>query len=891
MRSFESFGAALVIAIFCLAVSPVAGDCNIAPAARLECGYAGITQKACLTNASCCWNSTVSGVKWCFIDPARNPCNVNPCLNSGTCKPIDAFTYQCQCTAGFIGQKCDVVSTTTSTTTTTTTTSTTTTPTTTTSTTTTPTTTTSTTTTPTTTTTPRPSRPYTLNLTVDDQIKELYFDGVLYFSLAKYVTYLPNWGAFATKDTVNLPSQPSLIAISGYDAGGVWGMLASDSEGYVTDGSWKCTDQLYANWFATNYDDSAWSSAKVFYANGNRTSAVSDIYWANNPVTDINYRANWIWSQVYNTATRVAYCRFRVPTVTSCNSGPCKNGGVCTPYNYNAANYYCSCPSGTAGPDCSQTTTTYQLNVTSDDYLKDLFIDGRRYDIPNYLSWNIEGTLNLNYMPRTIAVVGYNAAEMFGTIASDSAGLVTGASWKCTKNYYTNWMLPDYDDSAWPTAWLESVNGDRLSRINTVWNGYSPIKDVSQRAYWIWPTDYYTGFPNPKNFGYCRAKLPTTGYACFSAPCKNGGLCTNTGPTYTCSCTSGFSGTNCNSPAQPYQLNITADDILDDLFIDGIRYDLTWWASWDLKDTINLDFMPKVVAVYAHLTAAMFGIIASDSAGFVTDGSWKCTQKVYADWMLPDYDDSAWPAAMVEEVNGNRTSVLNRIWHGWLPIVGISNRASWIWAQDYNATLANNYAHCRLRLPPSGNACVSFPCKNGGTCTNNGASFKCTCASGFSGTQCDSPSTLYQLSITADDRVIDLYLDGVRYDVPNADVYNVPGNVITNFKPKVVAVYAKDNGIMQGILASDTNGLLTGTGWKCTSVAYPNWMLVGFDDSAWPAAWVQGRNGDSSSKFNQAWNGGHPVAGISNDAYWIWATVFNTDPVWDYVYCRSPPLY
>jgi hypothetical protein len=100
-------------------------------------------------------------------------------------------------------------------------------------------------------------RPYTLNITVDNTIRELYFDG------NKYTGNMPRYGDLGIKDSANLLKPPSVIAVSGYDSGGVYGMLASDSEGFLTDGSWKCTHLLYDNWFAANFDDSAWPAAKV----------------------------------------------------------------------------------------------------------------------------------------------------------------------------------------------------------------------------------------------------------------------------------------------------------------------------------------------------------------------------------------------------------------------------------------------------------------------------------------------------------------------------------------------------------------------------------------------------------------------------------------------------
>jgi hypothetical protein len=377
----------------------------------------------------------------------------------------------------------------------------------------------------------------------------------------------------------------------------------------------------------------------------------------------------------------------------------------------------------------------------------------------------------------------------------------------------------------------------------------------------------------------------------LSSPCKNGGTCSSSGATFSCNCPAGTSGPRCIDPVQSYYINITVDDLLFDIYLDGVKYDTVYDGSWDLKDTVNADFLPKVVAVYGRDTGAMFGVIASDSAGYVTDDGWKCTKDVYADWMLPDYDDSVWPTALVEEMNGVRDSQLNTLWHGKLPIKDVSNRAYWIWAQDYNSTIQYNYAHCRRRIPAAGNTCFSSPCKNGGTCTNNGATFSCSCASGFSGPQCTQPSFAYQLNITGDNEILDLYLDGIKYDVPNSYAYLLSGTVNANFKPKVIAVYVRNDYEMYGILASDNNGLVTGSGWKCTKDAYTDWMLVSYDDSAWPAALVEERNGNLTSTFNTRYHGQLPISGISPDAYWIWSRQPESAGNLVYVYCRSPPLY
>jgi len=90
------------------------------------------------------------------------------------------------------------------------------------------------------------------------------------------------------------------------------------------------------------------------------------------------------------------------------------------------------------------------------------YTDGRLYAIPNSASMYTMGSLNLNYIPSVIAVIAYRGDTdvTFGTLASDSAGYVTDAGWKCTQYFHADWMLPEFDDSAWPAALTKTQNGD-----------------------------------------------------------------------------------------------------------------------------------------------------------------------------------------------------------------------------------------------------------------------------------------------------------------------------------------------------------------------------------------------------------------------------------------------
>jgi len=109
--------------------------------------------------------------------------------------------------------------------------------------------------------------------------------------------------------------------------------------------------------------------------------------------------------------------------------------------------------------------------------------------------------------------------------------------------------------------------------------------------------------------------------------------------------------------SQLYVFNVTSMEKYFNVYFDGVEYlfgdSVGNKLNWNLQDTILADFMPSVIAVYAY-SSSNLGVLASDSAGLVTNTSWKCTRNVYADWMLTSFDDSAWPTPLVKKINGQR---------------------------------------------------------------------------------------------------------------------------------------------------------------------------------------------------------------------------------------------
>jgi len=145
---------------------------------------------------------------------------------------------------------------------------------------------------------------YRLYITVDDQIVDLYIDGQQY-------TNLPNGNTWNVPDLITLPAAPSLIAVSAHNLAFYAGVLASDSDGRITDStSWKCSYNLEAGWTQPGFDDSGWLPAWQTFVNGDKNSGVA-FFNGGNPIWNIRPQAYWLWAQPANTPDwfSTVYCR------------------------------------------------------------------------------------------------------------------------------------------------------------------------------------------------------------------------------------------------------------------------------------------------------------------------------------------------------------------------------------------------------------------------------------------------------------------------------------------------------------------------------------------------------------------------------------------------------
>ena len=130
-----------------------------------------------------------------------------------------------------------------------------------------------------------------LTITADDVFHVHHDGGVV---LTAY-----HW---ADAHTVSLDNV-CVLAIKAENTGDGAGLLASTSTGVVTDTSWKCSSGGGAveqtGWHLPDFDDAAWSQARVVAANDGSV-------WPS-VLAGINPAAQWIWSQ--DSSDDVIYCR------------------------------------------------------------------------------------------------------------------------------------------------------------------------------------------------------------------------------------------------------------------------------------------------------------------------------------------------------------------------------------------------------------------------------------------------------------------------------------------------------------------------------------------------------------------------------------------------------
>ena len=129
-----------------------------------------------------------------------------------------------------------------------------------------------------------------VNITIDN-------GGRLMVDTGKEHSLKTNW---KKTERFTLPGDTKDVTIKGDNSGGPGAILASFSNGVVTDGTWQCADMSLCT--LTEYENSVtWQGATIYAVNGDTLSP-----WKIS-MKDIESTAHWIW--VVNASAESVWCK------------------------------------------------------------------------------------------------------------------------------------------------------------------------------------------------------------------------------------------------------------------------------------------------------------------------------------------------------------------------------------------------------------------------------------------------------------------------------------------------------------------------------------------------------------------------------------------------------
>jgi len=219
-----------------------------------------------------------------------------------------------------------------------------------------------------------------------------------------------------------------------------------------------------------------------------------------------------------------------------------------------------------------------------------------------------------------------------------------------------------------------------------------------------------TGYESPAGKGQC-----TDIDDCASSPCQNGATCADGVNSYSCACTAGYSGDNCEN-----DLDNCKDDKTDVWVSDGSfvspYYDFYTAESCDTTKITTLsknttytfrrcDSSPSHPFWIGPYTTGQTGITGTGQLTITTgteDVTYKCTAH-------PDMNSALTVVDYKKCKNG-----------------GVCADGVCTCTAGYSDPICTT----------NDNDCLSEPCQNGATCTDGVDSYTCACVTGFSGTDC-----------------------------------------------------------------------------------------------------------------------------------------------------------
>ena len=125
----------------------------------------------------------------------------------------------------------------------------------------------------------------------------------------------------------------------------------------------------------------------------------------------------------------------------------------------------------------------------------ELYVDGYKLADDNKI-WNKPKIFKFPSTTQVIVIHGTDTGGIGGIIGNFSNGILTDATWKCTKIWYEGWNTAEYDDSFWPIAVADAT------RIH-LFQGFEAVEaHFDKKASWIWTSDRI----NDDNV-YCRRNV------------------------------------------------------------------------------------------------------------------------------------------------------------------------------------------------------------------------------------------------------------------------------------------------------------------------------------------------------------------------------------------------